>query len=263
MTTVGTGLDALFADHQAQITALAGRVSKLEPPPVVPLWSAGMEGGTLAEWSEKVNSGSADSAAVLALTEGIPSKSGLWVMKQGVTGPSGGTRMQRYPEVDSLARAGTPFWWTWWDYFPAPISFGIYDTFIIWGTWGVKAATPGAAADPLWVLVFHPTGNTLDLTFNPMSNPGLPARSVYSSNVPVPVGQWNKFEAYYDPKGRITVWMNGRQLFDLIGQMNCYPLVGQTPLLFGIQQTAYGSGLTPTPCVHYVDDVSLSLGRMP
>jgi hypothetical protein len=26
---------------------------------------------------------------------------------------------------------------------------------------------------------------------------------------------------------------------------------------------AYGSGLTPTPATHYVDDVTYSLGRMP
>jgi hypothetical protein len=34
-------------------------------------------------------------------------------------------------------------------------------------------------------------------------------------------------------------------------------------LLSGIEQLAYGSGLTPTPAIHYVDDVTLSLGRMP
>jgi hypothetical protein len=29
------------------------------------------------------------------------------------------------------------------------------------------------------------------------------------------------------------------------------------------EQTGYGSGLTPNPAIHYVNDVTISLGRMP
>src|SRR5436309_459508 len=45
------------------------------PPPVsLPQiqWSAGMETGDVSQWSEKVNTGNADSAAILALVAGIP-----------------------------------------------------------------------------------------------------------------------------------------------------------------------------------------------
>jgi hypothetical protein len=28
------------------------------------------------------------------------------------------------------------------------------------------------------------------------------------------------------------------------------------------EQTGYGSGLTPNPAIHYVNDVTISLGRM-
>jgi hypothetical protein len=278
--TIGTDLDTFNAATTADLAALhglvtdlTGRVANLEtavakliaavPPVVVPpydpqvKWKASFEAGNLLEWSEKVNSGTADSTVVSTIAH-----SGTYCMQQSVTGASGGTRMQRYPEVDTLARAGTPFYWTWWDYFPTPISFGIFDTFIIWGAWSVKVATPGALPDAFWALVFHNTGNTLDLIFNPTSNAGLPARHGYTSSVPVPVGQWIKFEVYVNPAGHITVWMNGAQLFD-VAQIMQYPFVGQTPLLFGIEQTGYGSNLTPTPCTHYVDDVSVSLGRMP
>src|SRR5437867_2423564 len=47
------------------------------PPPVsLPQiqWSAGMETGDVSQWSEKVNTGNADSAAILALVAGIPPK---------------------------------------------------------------------------------------------------------------------------------------------------------------------------------------------
>jgi hypothetical protein len=41
-----------------------------------------------------------------------------------------------------------------------------------------------------------------------------------------------------------------------------YPNVGQTGVIMWLEQTGYGSGLSPTPALHYVDDVTLSLGRM-
>ena len=77
-----------------------------------------MEMGNLSEWSEKVNSDSADSWAVLAASEGIPPRGGKWVMKQSVTGTKGGSRMQRYPEINSLTESGTTFYVSWWDYYP-------------------------------------------------------------------------------------------------------------------------------------------------
>jgi len=244
----------------------AGNVSALSAPLSVTLqqilWSAHTLAGNLNEWSEKVNSGSADTTVVTAASVGIPPKGGSYVMKQAVTGASGGTRMQRYPELDALARAGTPFYWTWWDYFPTSISFGSNDMFMLWGTWSVKTAVPNAPGDPLWGLYFHNTGNTLDLVFNATWNAGLPATKVYNSPIPVPIGRWNKFEIFTDPAGHITVWLNGQMLFDLSGVMTVYPQVGQTPLLFGIEQTGYGSNLTPIPFVHYVDDVTVSLGRV-
>jgi hypothetical protein len=56
--------------------------------------------------------------------------------------------------------------------------------------------------------------------------------------------------------------MNGQTLFDLTAIKTMYPNFGQR-LMLVIEQTGYGSGLTPTPAIHYVDDVTISLGRMP
>src|SRR2546426_5679379 len=166
----------------------AGNVSVLSAPLSVTLqvlapvsqtlpqiqWSAGMEGGGLNEWSEKVNSGSADTTVVTPASVGIPPRSGSYVMKQAVTGVPGGTRMQRYPEVDQLARAGTKFYWSWYDYFPAPISFGIDKMFQIWGSLSIQSNVFGALSDVFFSLGFSPTGNTLRLTYNPTSRQSLP-----------------------------------------------------------------------------------------
>ena len=243
----------------------------LAPLPLV-LWSASLKTGDLGEWSEKVNSGSADTTVVSAASVGIPPRDSSYVMMQAVTGAEGGTRMQRYPEVDFLARTGTTFYWSWWDYFPTPITFGIFDTFILFGI--NSRVSSDSAGDPFWSLVFHDTGNTLDLVWSP--NQAAPAegphagesgRQRYNSSTPVPVGQWVFFEVMITPRGDFTgalkIWMNGQVLFDQSLVKTMYPNVGQTSVILWLEQTGYGSRLTPTPAVHYVDDVTVSLARMP
>jgi chitodextrinase len=260
-------------DAAGNVSALSAPLSVMTPVSTLPqiLWSAGMNTGDLSEWSEKVNSGSADTTVVTAASVGIPPRSGSYVMKQAVTGSSGGTRMQRYPEVDSSARAGTTFYWSWWDYFPSTITFGLSDTFILWGL--NSKSTSASAGDPFWGLVFHNTGNKLDLIWSP--NDAAPAgphagesgKRIYSSSIPVPVGQWVFFEVMITPRGDFTgalnIRMNGQTLFDQSLVKTMYPNVGQTGVMLWIEQCGYGSGLTPAPAIHYVDDVTLSLGRMP
>src|SRR5439155_311965 len=55
----------------------------LAPLPLL-LWSAGMKMGDLGEWSEKVNSGSADTTVVSAASVGIPPRDSGYVMMQAV-----------------------------------------------------------------------------------------------------------------------------------------------------------------------------------
>jgi chitodextrinase len=261
-------------DAAGNVSALSAPLSVTTPVSALPqiLWSAHLLGGNLNEWSEKVNSGSADTTVVTAASVGIPPHGGSYVMKQAVTGSSGGTRMQRYPEVDSSARSGTTFYWSWWDYFPSTISFGISDTFILWGL--NSKSTSASAGDPFWGLVFHNTGNKLDLIWSPNDtapaqgpHAGESGKRIYSSSTPVPVGQWVFFEVMVTPSGDFTgalnIRMNGQTLFDQSLVKTMYPNVGQTGVMLWIEQCGYGSGLTPTPAIHYVDDVTISLGRMP
>jgi hypothetical protein len=273
-----TGLSA-GVPYSFTVSALdvAGNISALSSPLSVTLqqilWSAHTLAGNLNEWSEKVNSGSADTAVVSAASVGIPPppKGGSYALKQAVSNPYGGTRMQRYPEVDSLARSGTTFYWSWWDYFPTPISFGLSDTFILWGM--ASKSTSASAGDPFWGLVLHNSGNTLDLVWSPAStapagpHAGESGKRIYTSSTPVPVGQWNFIEIMITPRGDFTgafkLWMNGQVLFDLSSVKTMYPNVGQTGVMLWTEQTGYGSGLTPNPAIHYVNDVTISLGRMP
>jgi hypothetical protein len=192
-------------------------------------------------------------------------------MKQAVTGAHGGTRMFLYEPVSSLGRAGTTIYWSWWDYFPTPITFGPYDSYMLWGIIGKDSA---GSYNPLWNVIFANTGNTLNLVWSPNDlapaqgpHAGETGKRYYYSGVPFPVGQWVRFEVMITPKadftGALKIWMNGQVLFDQSLVKTMYVDTGQGDPIFAIEQTGYGSGLTPTPWVHYVDDVTLSLGRMP
>src|SRR5437762_89512 len=254
------------------------------PPPYDPQvqWRTGIETGDLSAWSEKVNTGNADSAAVTIASAGIPARMSTlfnspsaWVMKQSVIRPSGvleasGTRMARYPEINALAKAGTTFYYSWWDFFPTALS---YDASGWYNHWQIESNDASNTGTPVWALGFNRSGNTMWLGWGPTASVPVQGPHVgesgdrtYTSPIAVPVGQWVFFEVMITPRGDFTgalkVWMNGQVLFDLSSIKTQFPYVGQS-LLTWITNNNYGTGLTPTPFVHYVDDVTFSLGRMP
>jgi hypothetical protein len=179
--------------------------------------------------------------------------------------------MFRYPEIINFSRSGTTFYWSWWDYYPSPITFGLYDTYLIWGVVG-KDST--GAYNPLWGLAFTNTGQKLQFIWSPNDmapaegpHAGESGKRYYLSNTAVPVGRWVYFEAMITPKadftGALKLWLNGQVVFDLSQVKMMYPDTGQGDPMLALEQTGYGSGLTPTPAIHYLDDFTISLGRMP
>jgi hypothetical protein len=75
----------------------------------------------------------------------------------------------------------------------------------------------------------------------------------------VPVGQWVHIEAHYrnrpDASGRLTFWLDGRQVLDRAGAMAPTPWVGWDVV-------NVGQNLTPSLNVLYVDDCAVSLRRV-
>src|SRR5438477_592795 len=245
-------------------------------------WQTGMETGDLSQWSEKVNTGNADSAAVTIASAGIPARMSTlfnspsaWVMKQSWNGSSGvaeasGTRVSRYTEINALAKAGTTFYYSWWDFFPAALSVGANGWY---NHWQIMSNDASGANAPIWVLGFNNSGMTKNLTWSPNGlapangpHNGESGSRAYTAPIAVPVGQWVFFEVMVTPRGDFTgalkIWMNGQVLFDLSSIKTQFPYVSQSLLAYTANNN-YGAGLTPTPFVHYVDDVTVSLGRMP
>lgn len=191
-------------------------------------------------------------------------------MQQSVTGSAGGTRMARYPEIDALTKAGTTFYVSWWDYYPTRISFRRRDMFMIWQ---VVSRDATGVSHPIWALYLSGSNSTLKLIWSPNNKAprqgpqaGESGKREYSSRVVLPMQQWTFFEVMVKPAsdftGAINVWMDGRLVFERSKVKTRFPDSGSGGWM-GVTHNAYGSGLTPTPATHYVDDVTISLGRMP
>jgi hypothetical protein len=180
--------------------------------------------------------------------------------------------MQRFPEIDALTKAGTTFYVSWWDYYPTRITFGPADMFT---NFQICSQDSNGVFSPIWGLYLNGVDSTLILVWSP--NRMAPAAGPHAGEsgpkvynplqlIAVPVGQWVFFEVMITPSsvfaGAVKVWMNGQLLFNQTLVKTGFPNVGLGGFQY-VQHTAYGSGLTPTPASHYVDDVTISLGRMP
>lgn len=163
--------------------------------------------------------------------------------------------MARYPEIDKLARAGTPFYYSWWDFFPAPISIPVGGWFNLWQ---IASNDPSGKPVPLWVM-----GIDNGMTLNFMSDPTATGKT-YKSTLSIPVGAWNFFEVYVVPRpdasGALKVWLNTQLALDIPGVQTQFPLAAQS-ILTWCTSNCYALGIAPF--WHYVDDVTVSLGRMP
>jgi hypothetical protein len=229
-----------------------------------------METGDLSEWAGMVNSGSAESVAVTAFSAGIPPKTGSWVLRQAVTGSVGGTRITDNGGINVLGAAGTPFYVSWWDYYPTKITFGVSDFFMILQ---IASRDSNGVYNPIWGFYLNPSDSTPVLGYSPSDaapypgpHAGESGKRAYFSTQPVPVGQWVFFEIMVKPAadftGAVKIWMNRQVIFDQQLVKTKFP-EGPVSGLQYVQHTAYGSNLTPIPAVHYLDDITVSLGRMP
>jgi hypothetical protein len=176
--------------------------------------------------------------------------------------------MMTYPGMCALSVAGTTFYTSWWDYYPVKITFSIYDMFSFFQ---FDSRNANGVYSPIWDFDIGPNF-TPQLVWSPnnMAPPGPHAgesgKRYYNSTQPIPVGQWVRFEVMVTPSatftGALKMWMNGQVIFDLVNVKTRFPDVGLGGCMY-TEHNAYGSNLTPTPAVHYVDDVTVSLGRMP
>jgi len=216
--------------------------------------------------------------------------SGSWSDKLSITTPnaSGGiscTRMYRWNESENPAYFATGLYYSLYLYIPK--LYTVNGKFLFWNLFQFKDKHPcsaGACTDPFWwLIVRNRTPRTaspmyVDLVWasqvtipGPFQGNGVGYKEYHPSvGLDLPVGQWIHFEFYlkqntvtngsnnYD--GRLTIWQDGVQLYDMVNVETKYPdgVQGQDWSV-----NLYSDGLVPNPSVIYVDDLAESTAYIP
>jgi hypothetical protein len=237
-----------------------------------PLWSTGMEDGTLSAWYSGGGGGEFNghpgSVAGSVGNDGSTSAasqerahSGAWSAK--LTIPSNGAaRLYRWNESRQYAE----LYYSAWYYFPQSYTLSGPGAFWMLGQW--KSSTPSGAHDPFFMLVAYsatPSTLNLGLAWFPLPIEGpLPGQTGYRlfpSTIQLPVGRWVHVETRYksagDFTGAIQTWIDGVEVLHMEGVRTRYP-DGDTQW----SVTSYAQGLSPAPVVIYVDDAVISQTRV-
>jgi hypothetical protein len=288
-------LDAVIAASNANATAIAALAKQLGLdeakivalqlqllPPVLPpydprvLWRAGMEAGNMLEWYLDGGGGEfngnpgnlpgtglvpSDVAGSRSEASQEQAHSGLWSAKLSIPGAWGAVRLWRWKE----AMANPALYYTAWYFVPQVYTVNAGGT----TNWWQYKSTDATHNDPFFLIGWqNPTPTTMRMqlvwwgpsTDGPFA--GQTGWKGWMAPVDVPIGRWFKFEVRHvsagDFTGAIQVWQDGVELFHLEGVKTRYP-TGNTQWAL----SNYCSNITPSPCYHFVDDVTISLGRMP
>lgn len=229
------------------------------------LWSADMETGDLSQWTNKgTRGGSYDSGKCIRPGNGVSteqSHSGRYSMKLTIdTSVESGCRQFRNEE----SVAGQPLYYSAWFYLPGYSRARNY-----WNIFQFKSEA-GRLNDPFWVIDLMPrkASGALHLVLRwkgavegPTAGETLKRTKYYEQDTAnVPVRRWFHIEAFLrqasTATGRLTVWQDGLQLWDLPNVKTKYPGGDQR---WSVNN--YSDGITPSPATLYIDDATISVSR--
>jgi hypothetical protein len=235
------------------------------------LWGADMETGTLQQWEDNVyqpmpcggqfNSG----PSAIAVASKDFAHSGTWSAKMTIgsdtIGTENGTRLFRWCE----SRRNVELYYSVWYYIPQLLTVlphGWTNVF----QFKSKTTTQN---DPFFFLGLT---NAADGSMRFMltwwngltiegPSPGESGYRTWQNNQTIPVGRWFNVQARYvcagDFTGALQVWQDGVQIFNLSGVRTRYP-TGDCQW----SVNNYGSRISPSPVVIYVDDAAISTSKI-
>ncbi|MHB0871436.1 MAG: heparin lyase I family protein [Chloroflexota bacterium] len=216
------------------------------------LWSSGMEGGDLLEWSAGGGGGVFNSGTGMATASTDVAHSGSYSAKLSITGANGAsqaTRLHRWYESSNNPEA----YYSGWYYFPRNYSPAAW-----WIVFQWKSKLSETDNDPTFTLGVdnRPNGEMNFYLYSKLND-----RSFTQTAKNIPVGQWVHIEAYYkqavDNTGRVTIWQDGVQILDATGVRT--RRAGDN-IRWGM--TNYSDNLTPPDATIYVDDAAISTTRL-
>ena len=218
-------------------------------------WVSLFEGGNFEEWTSVGGNASAYPSPANTITVSTAyAHHGRYAAELAITAGPDGT--QQNTGVRLINELPTEAYYSAWYYLPQTISVGTF-----WLLFKVRLRTD--AADPASDDEFFDLGlvnaadGSLTLSFyDHRSGMNLP---IVTPAPVVPVSVWFQIEAYYrnaqDDTGRLTVWLDGRQVAELNGPMAPTPWVEWDVV-------NVGENLTPPAAVVAIDDCAISFSRV-
>ena len=220
------------------------------------LWTARFEGADLSEWTDAPGGASAAFPATNAI-DVLAERAfqGRFAARLTIQTPSDGTQANA-----GLNRSGfLPIegYYSAWYYLPRTIKVGTF--WVIFKFRMRSVADDASTTDELFDLNFTNTvdgGMSLRL-YDHRNGGGNVSLAVDAPTVPV--GRWFQVESFYrnaqDASGRLTFWLDGRQIVDVDGAMAPTPWVAWEVVSVAVD-------LDPSTAVLYVDDCAISRTRV-
>ena len=237
------------------------------------LWSTGAENGYPGEWGHQIGSWDSgypiDGYTELSTEQ---KRSGNYSFKQVMTNNGdSGTRLPRTKEPSTYRE----LYYSTWVYIPKfPTNIATHFNFMQW-----KGKNNVEGSQVIWGLYFHPSGlSAPQFRLTDKSerySTGGSRHHDQTTPVIIPQGRWFNVTVRYisDPEpettakadstntGRITVWQDGAQIFDVQNKVTAWTYNDATypqPWTTHWTVNAYGEGIEPGDYFHYIDDVSIA-----
>ena len=219
------------------------------------IWWTDHETGNLADWDQGGShwtypQGQADLEVV---TLPNPTRSGKYSLMSSVRSQSTGTQAA----AQALRTGGLPTeaYYSAWYYLPSPITQTTY-----WAFFQYRSRTDAAddsTALNVWdleVLVDDNGAMYLSLYLHAFGSVSTARTDAHTPSIPI--GQWFQVEAFLravnDTTGRLTIWLNGTQIFDVKPQATM-PSDYIEWVVGGLSES-----INPDPAVVFVDDAAVT-----
>jgi hypothetical protein len=216
------------------------------------LWTALHEGGNFDEWSS--NSGGGASAFPDTNTIEVSSERphhGRFAAKLSID--TSAADMQQNAGLSRNDALPVEAYYSAWYYLPRSVAVG---TFWVIFKFQMQDASTGNQLYDL-DLVNLPSGEMSLALYDHRRGDDVP---LDVQDPVVPVGHWFQVEAFYrnaqDDTGRVTYWLDGRQIVDIAGQR-----MAPTPWIEW-NACSVGENLTPGAVVLFIDDCAISRTRV-
>ena len=260
---VGTQLAAGLTAEGASPAITSAPAPPSGPAQVV--WKADMETGNLGEWTAGgTRGGSYDSGDCLRPSNGVTTEqahSGRFSMKMTIDTSKGQSGCRQFRHEES-ARGGEYFYSAWM-MIPKQVNVSSF-----WNIFQFKSSN-SSINETTWVVEAksRPNGNLhavlrwKGLVAGPYSGDGTALRYYDQAVKDFPIGEWFHLEVFLRQSesysGRVTVWQDGVQLWDMNNVKTRYPNADQRWSI-----NSYSDRLSGNAGTIYVDDARISRNRV-